>query len=83
MSRITLSYFLKLHEEMMNTNIDYRKGYQYAKRLPYWDTRSIDELKDMLQAYIDVALRDGNTCAMGHAHAVREAVWRRIESSAA
>lgn len=82
MSRLTLNYFLKLHEEMMNTDIDYRKGYQYASKCSPWKMLTIEGLKELQQSFIDLSLRDGNTCAMGHAYAIKEAV-SQLESSVA
>lgn len=76
MSDITRQHFIKLHQRMMETNIDYKKGYEYSKLHP-WNTYSTEVLEDMVQAYIDVAIKDKCEEARGHAHAVREIIWAR------
>lgn len=81
MSQITLSYFAKLRLKMMEQDSEYQKGYEYANSLlPYWSKKGIDELIDALRGYVSVAVRDSNTCAMGHAQALREIIWERLQS---
>lgn len=77
MSYITRQYFIKLHQKMMATDSDYKKGYEYSKLHP-WESFPTEELVDMVKAYLDVARRDKCQLAYGHAHAVREVLWARL-----
>ncbi len=78
MSTLTREYFLRLHIKMSRSDLAYRKGYEYAKKLH----RSIDcdteTLKALLKIYSDIATKEYDSCAMGHAHAIREILWERL-----
>jgi len=63
---------------MQLNNIDYQKGYEYAKRSAFFKSMSTVELFEILRSYMDVGATYRDAFAFGHAQAVREMIGERL-----
>ena len=77
MSKITFSCWLNLHKMQLN-NIEYQKGYEYAKRVAFFKGMSTVDLFEILRSYMDIGVKCRDAFAFGHAQAVRELIGERL-----
>ena len=77
MSKLTFESFLRLH--LKNEDESYRKGYEYAKKLSFFKSMGIDELREAIKSYVAVGINDRDVHAFGFAQAIREMLWDRVK----
>jgi|GEM_PF-3070400 len=80
MSKITFDSFLRLHVKQLN-NIEYKKGYEYAKQRLVKSFQSMD-MKDLftaLRSFREDGFRNRNYYAIGQSQVVMEIIRERLD----
>lgn len=80
MSKITVDSFLKLHTKQLN-NIEYKKGYEYAKRWLVDSFKSMEmaELFGLLQSFRNIGFKKHNYYAIGQSQVILEIIRERLD----